>query len=334
MLVRSHRICRAENDVARTSNCPPKDLLVHRFLDNTLQTVDAGALTVSLIYSYSRVLLLEYYAEYYMDYHANLVQHFHCSMEDHTIHKLGVMGRKYRDLRTFTHELSVFSRCFYKDVDGRTDIGLLLADARHLLELYDDAFLIYRTRIQDDGRLTSVVTADQQLEEARASIATSGSSHRLSRLAFLYLLLHFVCAMLGMNLSTFGQGTVSLAALIYLTLFFCTITYLPILIIWSGIFSYRGRQTCMVALGMARHSQTAGFWFICSFLSHPPGLSLSFLMQGFAQAYLETEREVYVQHRWKLADQHWMSDPWKRRIQSMYDALDKVEKKTGRDLTA
>jgi len=66
------------------------------------------------------------------------------------------------------------------------------------------------------------------LEEAKLSKATAISLGRLSNLAFLYLPINFVCAMLGMNLSIFGQGQVPVWVFLMLVVFFGLLTDLPI----------------------------------------------------------------------------------------------------------
>lgn len=90
----------------------------------------------------------------------------------------------------------------------RRKLQSLLTDVEMLLSLYDNTMKIYESHLHETDSLYKSELASEQLEEAKESKATAISLGKLSDLAFLYLPINFVCAMLGMNLSIFGQGDV------------------------------------------------------------------------------------------------------------------------------
>ena len=81
-----------------------------------------------------------------------------------------------------------------------------LTDDEMLLSLYDNTRRIYEWHIHEINPDYTGELASEQLEEARQSKVTAISLGKVSSLAFIYLPLNFVYAMLGMNLSIYGQG--------------------------------------------------------------------------------------------------------------------------------
>ena len=97
-----------------------------------------------------------------------------------------------------------------------------------LLSLYDNAVKIYEWHINETNSDYTGELASEQLEEARQSKATAISLGKVSNLALIYLPLNFVCAMLGMNLSLYGQGKVPVWVFLILVVLFSLLTYTPI----------------------------------------------------------------------------------------------------------
>ena len=81
----------------------------------------------------------------------------------------------------------------------RRNLQGLLTDVEMLLSLYNDTMRIYNWHTHATDSDYKAELASEQVEEARESKVTAKSLGKLSNLAFLYLPLNFVCAMLGMN---------------------------------------------------------------------------------------------------------------------------------------
>lgn len=90
----------------------------------------------------------------------------------------------------------------------RRSLQGLLTDVEMLLSLYDNTMKFYNWYIHETQSDNKLELASEQLEEARQSKATAINLGKVSNPALLYLPLNFVCTMLGMNLSIFGQGNV------------------------------------------------------------------------------------------------------------------------------
>lgn len=159
----------------------------------------------------------------------------------------------------------------------------LLTDIEMLLSLYDNTLRIYEWHIHETDLVYKAKLASEQLEETRESKATAISLGKLSNLAFLYLPLNFVCAMLGMNLSIYGQGKVPVWVFLILVVFFSLLTYLPVFL--PKIDERRVRE-CKVAYHLAWRSMPAGFWFIAFCLTHNDGQSYEIMYSGLAQEFL------------------------------------------------
>jgi len=109
----------------------------------------------------------------------------------------------------------------------------------------------------------------EQLDEAKQSKATAVSVGRLTKLAFVYIPLNFVAAVLGMNLAIFGNGTISLWVFFALAAILVCFSVLPILdsvirtIKSSPLILDTGRA-CLLAW----RSPSCGFWYWLFCLLH------------------------------------------------------------------
>lgn len=159
----------------------------------------------------------------------------------------------------------------------------LLTDVEMLLSLYDNTMRIYEWNVHETDSDYKAEPASEQLEETKQSKATAISLSRLSDLAFLYLPINFVCAMLGMNLAIFGQGQVPVWVFLMLVLFFGLLTYLPI---YLPAVDQRRILHCRVAYQLSRRSLSAGFWFLAFTLTHSYVQIFEIVNAGLAQVLL------------------------------------------------
>ena len=84
----------------------------------------------------------------------------------------------------------------------------LVTDLNLLVSLYDTTIGIYEWYNHETNSDYKSGLASEQLQEAKESKATAISVGKLTNAAFLYLPINLVCALLGMNLSIYGQGDV------------------------------------------------------------------------------------------------------------------------------
>ena len=152
-----------------------------------------------------------------------------------------------------------------------------------LLSLHDHTVKIYDWQNHELDLDYKGGLASEQLEEARESKATAISLGKLSNMAFLYLPINFVCAMLGMNLSILGQGEVPLWVFLVLVVFFSLLTYLPVLL---PKLDERRVRIYRVAYHLAWRSVSAGFWFLAFSMTHSYGQIFEIMNNGLAQAFL------------------------------------------------
>jgi hypothetical protein len=159
----------------------------------------------------------------------------------------------------------------------------VLTDIEMLLSLYDNTMRIYDWHIRETNSDYKVTLASEQLEEARESKATAISLGKLSNLAFLYLPINVVCAMLGMNLSIYGQGEVPMWVFFVLIVFFGLLTYLPVFL---PKIDQRRVRLYKVAYHLARRSIPAGFWFLAFCSTHSYHQSFEIMNSGLAHVFL------------------------------------------------
>ena len=117
--------------------------------------------------------------------------------------------RSTEELDDIISALSLYCQhCKFLDTSSADKLNRFLDDAKvlqtrqHRVLRFDDDVEQKIQRVKQGDVL------EEQLQEARASRAVALSVSRLTKLAFIYIPMNFVCAMLGMNLAVFGQGTI------------------------------------------------------------------------------------------------------------------------------
>jgi hypothetical protein len=159
----------------------------------------------------------------------------------------------------------------------------ILIDIEMLLSLYEHTMRIYEWHIHESDADYKTTLASEQLEEARESKATAISFGKLSNLAFLYLPINAVCAMLGMNLSIFGQGVVPLWVFFVLIILFGLLTYLPVFL---PKIDERNIRVHKIAYKLAWRSIPAGFWFLAFCWTHNYQPIFEIVNSGLSQEFL------------------------------------------------
>ena len=155
----------------------------------------------------------------------------------------------------------------------------LITDAEMLLSLYDHTTKFYEWHLHEADSNSKFELASEQLDETRKSKATAISLEKLSNMAFLYLPINFVCAMLGMNLSILGQGEVLVWMFLMLIVFFSLLTYLPVPLPQMD----KGRiRLNKIAYHLAWRSVPAGFWLLAFSLTHTPRQKFEIVNSGLA----------------------------------------------------
>ena len=205
----------------------------------------------------------------------------------------------------------------------RRKLRSLLTDIEMLLSLYDNTMSIYEWHVHETGSDYKGVLASEQLEEARESKATAISLGNLSNLAFLYLPINVVCAMLGMNLSIFGQGEVPVSVFLILVVFFGLLTYLPI---------YLPQRVRFFKLTyyLAWRSVPAGFWFLAFYLTHNNHQNIEITYSGLAQVFLgytgrRTKGLMDGKNDYLLKSAIWGSKAfWKEKVKIIFGAVEEL----------
>jgi len=208
----------------------------------------------------------------------------------------------------------------------RWKLQSLLTDVEMLLSLYDNTMRIYEWHVHDNDSGYKARLASEQLEEAKESKATAISLGKLSNLAFLYLPINFVCAMLGMNLSIFGQGAVPVWVFLILVVFFGLLTYLPIYLTADKKRIYFNR----LAYRLARRSVAAGFWFIAFSLTHNDRQNFEIMNSGLAQVFMghtghKTKGWTDGRHDYFFEGATWGSEAfWKEKVKKIFLAVEEL----------
>jgi hypothetical protein len=125
--------------------------------------------------------------------------------------------------------------------------------------------------------------ASAKLEEAKESKATVISLGKLSKLAFLYLPINFVCALLWMNLSIYGQGEVPVWIFLVLVVLFGLLTYLPV---FPPKINQRRVRIYKVAYHLTRRSVSAGVWILAFSWTQSYGQNFEIMNSDLAQVFL------------------------------------------------
>ena len=160
----------------------------------------------------------------------------------------------------------------------RRKLQCLVIDAEMLLSRYDYTMRIYEWHVHEMDSDFKGDLALEQLQEAKQSKATVISLGKLSNLAFLYLPINFVCAMLSVNLLIYGQGNVPVWVFLMLVIFFGLLTYLLIFLLTDQ----RTTKLCRVARLLARRSVFAGFWLLAFSLTYNGSQNFEILNSSLA----------------------------------------------------
>lgn len=259
---------------------------------------DSSEFSRSIVHFYARLLVLRCYEDYSLRHdsqpikldksdrvsvqgnpHVEAIHHRRLELVKLKHDLSGYLGPLASELKPVVIRKSSDSA---EDPYGQKLQGLL-TDVEMLLSLYDDTMRIYEWYIQDSDSNYKGELAAEQLEESKESKATAISLGTLSNMAFLYLPINFVCAMLGMNLSILGQGKAPMWVFLVLVVFFSLLTYLPILL---PRMDERRVRLYRVAYHLAWRSVPAGFWFLAFSLTHTYRQNLEILNTGLAQVFL------------------------------------------------
>lgn len=253
---------------------------------------DSSELLYGIVHFYTRLLVLRCYEDYNLRHdpepiHLEESDRVACKNHPH------ILAMHYRRLELVKFKQALFGylgplspeHMNSDATDGlyRRNLQSLLTDAEMLLSLYDNTMRIYNWYTHETDSDYKAELASEQLEEARLSKATAISLGKLSNLAFLYLPLNFVCAMLGMNLSIFGQGQVPVWVFLVLVVIFSLLTFFPIYI--PRIEKQRVRLW-KLAFHLTRRSVLAGFWFLAFSETHSYYQSFEITNSGLAQVLL------------------------------------------------
>lgn len=253
---------------------------------------DSSELSYRIVHFYARLLVLRCYEDYHLRHDPepiHLDESDRIASQGHP-HILAIHYRRL-ELVKFKHDLfgHLGPLAPEQESSGSANdqyqrrLQSLLTDVEMLLSLYDNAVRIYEWHIHEINSDYTGELASEQLEEARQSKATAISLGKLSNLAFIYLPLNFVCAMLGMNLSIYGQGKVPVWVFLILVVLFSLLTYTPI---YPPPIDRRRFRFYKVAYLLAWRSVPAGFWFLAFYLTHDYGQNFEIMNSGLAQVFL------------------------------------------------
>ena len=178
-----------------------------------------------IVHFYARLLVLRCYEDYSLRHDTQPIELDGSDRADDQDPYLIAMHHRRLELVKLKQDLFAFlgplapehkSLMVGKESDSadepyRRKLRSLLTDVEMLLSLYDNTMRIYEWHVHVNDSNRKAELASEQLEEAKESKATAISLGKFSNLAFLYLLINFVCAMLGhecINLWTRGSACV------------------------------------------------------------------------------------------------------------------------------
>ena len=298
---------------------------------------DSSEFASYIMHFYARLLVLRCYEDYYLRHDPEPI---YLDESDRTAseHILAIQHRRL-ELVKFKQDLFGHLGPLVPEQGGsgsaidqyRRRLHSLLTDIDMLLSLYDNAVKIYEWHIHEADSNYKGELASEQLDEARASKETAISLGKLSNLAFLYLPLNFVCAMLGMNLSIYGQGKVPVWVFLILVVLFSLLTYLPIYL--SGI-EKRRLRLYQVAYHLSWRSIRAGFWFLAFSLTHNHLQNFEIMNSGLAQVFLgytgpRTKGWRDSGHDTFFAKATWGSEAfWKKKTKMIFRAVKELDTST------
>ena len=259
---------------------------------------DLSEVSCSIVHFYTRLLVLRCYEDYTLRHDT---QPINLNVSDRVCTKhyphIEAMQHRRLELVKLQQDLSGYlgpltsehqSAAIRKSSDSAADpywqkLQGLLADVEKLLSLYNHTMRIYEWHLHETDSNYKGELASEQLGEVRQSKATAISLGKLSNMAFLYLPINFVCAMLSMNLSILGQGEVPMWVFLVLVVFFSLLTYLPVLL---PRMDERRVRLYRVAYHLAWRSVPAGFWFLAFSLTHNYSQNFEIMNSGLAQSFL------------------------------------------------
>ena len=303
---------------------------------------DSSEFLCGIVHFYARLLILRCYEDYSLRHDTQPIKVSESDrvvVQDHPYiiamhHRRLELVKLKQDLFGYLGPLapehkSVVVRKSSDSADDpyRQKLQSLLTDVEMLLSLYDNTMRVYEWHVHDTDSENKSELASEQLAEAKESKATAISIGKLSNLAFLYLPINFVCAMLGMNLSIFGQGEVPVWIFLILVVFFGLLTYLPV---YLPRIDKRSFRICKLAYHLARRSVPAGFWFLAFSLTHSYHQNFEIMNSGLAQVFLG-----YTGHRTKgwtnerlggfFKTATWGSEAfWKEKVQKIFLAVEEL----------
>ena len=296
---------------------------------NETETFSIDETPLQFAYPCIRLLLLDYWAEFvYLHDPQPLVD---LSMRDHK--EILALYPRYEQLSDLHTGLSNFLRCFHPKRSATVKkLRSLVRDAQCLLSQYNRAIKFVERHEQDINTDFQHGLIREQLAEARESKAAAISVGRLTKLAFIYIPLNFVCAMLGMNLSIFGAGTIPLWIFFLVSALVLMATTVPILRVISK--SLRAETPNLrLACKLAMHSPSAGFWYGAFCITHSSE-QIKILRYSGINWVLERGQKSVGPRRWvssyEVQDDFYKrarlgSDAfWKGRVEYIYSFIDTV----------
>ncbi|KAL9611173.1 MAG: hypothetical protein Q9167_004158 [Letrouitia subvulpina] len=319
------RLYRSATDLfASTIKSPLKS---HKLPNGTLE------LAYTIVHFYARLLLLRCYEDYTLRHDPEPInpdKSDRCCTNWHIL----AMHQRRLELVKFKQNLAIYIDALSAGpknlepggIEYRQKLQGLTTDLNMLLSLYDESVRTYDSCFHEMKKEFKDELTSEQLEEARQSTAAAISLGKLSSLAFLYLPLNFVCAMLSMNLTIFGQGNVSVQVFLALLVVFSLLTYLPV---YRPRISEQGYRQCKVAFRLILRSPPAGFWFLAFTLAHNDQQNFELTSSGLAQVLLG-----YTGYKTKgfLEDDASLGkatlggeDFWKEKLKKIYLAVEEVK---------
>ncbi|MCJ1394871.1 hypothetical protein MMC18_007751 [Xylographa bjoerkii] len=297
---------------------------------------DSSEFLCGIVHFYTRLLVLRCYEDYNLRHDPEPIQleeSDRVTYKDHP-HILAMHHRRL-ELVKFKHALFGYLGPLspeHKSSDAagdsyRRNLQGLVTDVEMLLSLYDNTMRIYNWYNHETDSNYKVELASEQLEEAKQSKATAISLGKLSNLAFLYLPLNFVCAMLGMNLSVFGQGQVPVWVFLVLVVFFSLLTYFPI---YLPAIEERRVRHWRLAYHLTWRSVPAGFWFLAFSETHNYNQNFEVMNSGLAQVFLgytgrKTKGWVDGRDDKLFGRATWGSEAfWKEKVKKIFLAVEEL----------
>ena len=276
---------------------------------------------IQFVYPYLKLALEEYYTDFLSLHEAWRPKHDRdISLWDE---RPGLRSR-HKELSNFLAELqNSESFCQGRSSALGCSFEGLITDARTLLSQYDK-----QIQIQDEQEREFIAReqshlSETQLMDSRKSIEASVGVARLSKLAFVFIPLNFVCAMFGMNLSIFSTGSVPLW-MFFLAAAMCTaVITIPI---WNLIIKSIKKNTIDIRLAsqLFWRSPIIGFWYAASQLTHCE--RWKFRKCGIEQVLIGHQKSpgpfFAGMEGYRIRILHGRSEFWKCKIRLIFEYID------------